>query len=402
MELLDALKDLGSGITADVVSGALTESDISSFSTALSAADKRKRHPNYERKLAEAAEIVEKALKHRHGAIILREAITTDEFSTYFGDVLDRALLARFQEWQPQFPAFLKTGTFGDLTRSKRMHQFRGGGEVLTKVGTLGPYPERGVADTSFSWTGSKYGADFRIAWETLLADDLGGLRDLPGVLAGAARAAESKFATELYVDSSGPHASLYTGGNGNIVTSNPVLSITALKTALTQMTGFTDPETGHPLMNRAKYLVVPPALELAALEILNSIMVQQAPVGATSASLPLPTVNVVARMGLELIVDPWIPIVATSNGSTSWFLFADPNAGPLGPGLAAAQFDRMRGMEAPLLLQKRADFTTLGGGADPRGPLDEMDAITYRVVHAFGGGQLFWQASMGSNGSGS
>jgi hypothetical protein len=331
---------------------------------------------------------------------MLREALKVSDFPTYFGDVLDRMVLARFSEWIPPFGTFMKQGTFRDLTRTSRQTQFRGGSEAIDRVGEFGPYPERGTTTTHFEWAGAKYGADFRISWETLLADDLGGLTDLPNVLASAARVAEARFAAQLYVDANGPHATLYTGLN--TVAVNPVLSIDSLEAAITMLHSFTDPVTGNPIFNDAAYLVVPPALQIEAMKILGTPNVIYTPSGSTATPTDRPNLNVLPSFGIVLVVDPFIPIIAsTANGNTSWFVFSNPTSGPLGPGLAAVQFDRLVGMGAPLLLQKRSDFTTIGGGADPRGPLDEVDSITYRVVHAFGGGQLFQQATVASDGSG-
>jgi len=401
--LLAQLQQLSSAITftsAEVDS--LTETDIGSLLNASAArASEKTKDKKYQRGVQWAAEIYEKALSHPFGAQIFQEAIRTDEFPTYFGDVLDRMLLARFSEWIPSLPAYVKRGTFRDLTRTDRKTQFRGGSEALGEVGEFGPYPERGVEQVHFGWSGSKFGADFRISWETLLADDLGGLSDLPSLLASAAIQARWRFITGLYMDTNGPHASLINAPNGNLVTSNPALSIGALKTAFSMMGTLVDPVTGNPLFNRPAYLVIPPHLEVTAMEILSATSVDVGQGGATDGIIR-PSVNIVTRFGLRVVIDPYMPIVSATNGDTSWLLFAEPVSGPLGPGLAACQFDTLRGMPAPLLLQRRPDFTTLGGGADPRGSLDEFDSITYRVVDAFGGGQLFYQAVVGSNGTGS
>jgi hypothetical protein len=400
--LVGMLQSISEGFSvASESTETLSPGSFSEISNLITRQKARQQNRAYQMKVLEAAQIFEKAVDHPYGHVILKEALKVSDFPTYFGDVLDRMVLARFSEWIPPFQTFMRQGTFRDLTRTSRKTQFRGGSEALGQVGELGPYPERGVESTQFEWRGAKYGADFRISWETLLADDLGGLRDLPGVLASAARVSEAQFAASLYVGTAGPHSTLFNGGNGNVVTGNPPLSITALKQAHTLMRKMTDPATGNPMANGPRYLVVPPALELTAMEILGATNVVYAPTGATTTPLQLPSINPIPSLGLTLVVDPYIPVIATSNEDTTWFLFADPNSGPLGPGLAAVEFDRLVGMSAPLLLQKRSDFTTIGGGADPRGPLDELDSVTYRVVHAFGGGQLFPQAAVASNGSG-
>lgn len=371
---------------------------LDEFDRAIASQERRQRSADYERRLGVAADILYEGMYGGpRGLTRFREALSTAEFPTYFGDVLDRMVLARFTEWIPPFERYLKIGTFSDLTRNKRRTQWRGGNQVLGRVGEFGPYPRRGQTPVDFEWMGFKYGADLGISWEAMLADDLNGLRDLPGVLASAARSSEAFEATSLHVDADGPHADLYSVGNGNLGTA--ALAIASLEGALTAMAGLTDPETGVPLFNRPRFLVVPPALEITARGIVESLQVTYAATAA--AATPLVTSNTVSKLGLEVIVNPWIPVVASNaNGDTSWFLFAEPNAGPLGPGIAAAEFDRLRGMERPLLLQRRAQFQTVGGGADPRGELSDLDAADFRVVHAMGGSRLFPQASWASNGT--
>lgn len=333
------------------------------------------------------------------GLRLAKEAHSTPEFPAIFGDILDRAVIARFTAWTPPFERFMRIGTFSDLTRDKLRRQQRGGNDELSEVGELSPYPARGVDFAEFQWKGAKFGADFSISWEAMLADNLGEFRNFPELLASAARISEGKFATRLYVDANGPHASLYTVGNGNVGTAP--LTIESLQAGVTAMQQLRDPGNEDiPIYNRPRYLVVPPALELVARAIVQSQGVTYA--ATANAATPLVTTNIVSQLGLEVIVDPNIPVIANNaNGDTSWFLFSDPNAGPLGPGLAAVEFDRLQGMEQPLVLQKRGEFVRVGGGDDPRGDLDVIDGATYRVVHAFGGARLFPQATYGSTGAG-
>lgn len=357
------------------------------------------RQRRLEAKTVQYVGVIREAMEGNRRALLwLQEAITTDDFPSVFGNVLDIAVYERFTAWVPPFERFVRVGDFTDLTRTKLRRQWRGGGDELGEVGELGPYPERGPSKVDFTWAGKKYGSDYSISWESMLADSLRELQDFPNVLAAAARYSEGLFVTRLYVGASGPNSSLYSVGQGNLGTAK--LDITALSAALTAMAVMRDPSNANiPIFNRPRYLVVPPALEIVARQIVNSTMVSYAATAGTA--IPLPTINPISQFGIEVIVDPNIPIVASSaNGNTSWFLFADPNAGPLGPGMAALEFDRLRGMTAPLLLQKRGEFMSIGGGNDPRGELDSRDAATYRVVHAFGGARLFYQATYASDGS--
>jgi hypothetical protein len=351
----------------------------------------------YQREMAMYEEIVLDAMHGTGGTLTraerrIREAMSLPEFDSYFGDILDRQVVSRFQMWEPSITQVASIGTFRDLSRNKRRSQFRGGNGALAPVQELSEYPERGQTLVDFTWSGQKYGADFQWSWELALSDDLNGLSDLPDVLASAARHSEGRFITELYVDSSGPHASLYSVANGNLGTA--ALSITALENAYAAMISQVDPgDASVPMQAIPAFLVVPPQLALTARKILASELQQQ-----QGSATPVPTRNIVSDLPLTLVVDPNIPLVASyANGETSWFLFANPNASSLGPGLPAIAFDRLMGMEAPLLLRKRGQFESLAGGADPRGALSANDATAIRVVHAFGGARMHPQATYGS-----
>jgi len=333
----------------------------------------------------------------RRGFNRFREALGTPEFDGYFGDVLQRVLLPSFQTWLPPIRQLVRTGTFNDLTRDKKMFQFEGGDQPLQRVGEFGPYPQRGRGNREFAWAAYKYGADYGISWETVLADDLNALRDLPGVMAAAARASEVLAITQLYVDTNGPHASLFSVPNGNL--GSAPLSVPALEEGLTAMAQHTNRTTNQPIFNRPRYLVVGPEEEINARRIVKSRVLTWA---GQQNGMPQGIDNVVSELNLEVIVNPWHKYVAGSNADGAWFLFSDPNAGPLGPGLAAIEFDTLRGAEQPILLRKRGQFTAIGGGPDPRGELSDVDTSDWRVVYPHGGGQLFYEAAYASTGAGS
>jgi hypothetical protein len=80
--------------------------------------------------------------------------------------------------------------------------------------------------------------------------------------------------------------------------------------------------------------------------------------------------------LGLQVHVDPYLPIVDTSgNRNGTWYVFADPSQG------AAIGYDRLRGAEAPEICMKQSDKMLVGGGA--MGPFAgdfETDNVAYRV----------------------
>jgi len=153
-------------------------------------------------------------------------------------------------------------------------------------------------------------------------------------------------------------------------------------------MMAFTD-ANGEPIMNRPKFLVVGPGLEFTARQILTSA-VKQWTEGAVGVPVPYPTANVVSQFGLQLVVDPYIPIYAPA-AVLSWFLFADPKD------IAAMEFDHLTGHERPEICMKSSDKVNIGGG-----PISAMDGdfatdnVFYRVRLVAGCNRLDYRATYG------
>jgi hypothetical protein len=101
----------------------------------------------------------------------------------------------------------------------------------------------------------------------------------------------------------------------------------------------------------------------------------------------------------VRLSVDPYIPIVASSsNGSTSWFLFANPNNGR-----PALEIGFLRGHESPEIFIKAPNAQRVGGGnVNPMDGDFDTDSIQYKVRHVLGGVTQDNKMSVASNGSGS
>ncbi|GAH72522.1 unnamed protein product, partial [marine sediment metagenome] len=121
-------------------------------------------------------------------------------------------------------------------------------------------------------------------------------------------------------------------------------------------MHSFRDRSLTIPIKNRPKYLVVPPELEFTARQILTSAMKMWLEhTEAIAPATPYPTTNVIAKYGLELIVDDWLPIVDETNGTRAWYLFAAPSD------IVAIEFDHLRGHERPEICMKASDKVTVG-----------------------------------------
>ncbi|MBU0598730.1 hypothetical protein KKF61_07160 [Patescibacteria group bacterium] len=322
---------------------------------------------------------------------MIKEAMTTSDFPYLFGDVLDRQVLAMYQATDPVWKKFCKLSTVNRIWPNIGGYRFRmsGGDEHLAEVGQKGEYLASTRAEARYILYVKKYGRQYDISWEAMINDDLGALKDTPKRFARAAARTEHRIATALYYH----NVVLATAGRGNL-TANP-LTIANLETALEWFAAQTD-VGGEPIANRARYLVVPPALELTARQILTSSSKMWLTGATDFAALPsvsYPTTNVVANYGLELVIDPYITVLGVAGGTPlsavgSWYLFSDPNE------LAAIECAHLSGHENPEIVMKASDKVSIGGGAmNPMSGDFATDNVFYRVRDVFGGITEDWRA---------
>jgi hypothetical protein len=346
--------------------------------------------------LVEAAEFVQQVQDGTRPLRHLEEAMTTSDFPILFGDILDRQLLGSYVATPSIWTSFAKRGSVRDF-RSKKLIAMDGAEGILDEVKEREGYPEDDLVASKDEYSVKKFGRRLDLSWETLINDDLDAFRDLPTRLGRAAKRSEDKFATSLYVDAAGPHASLYTVGYANKVTGNPALSIAGLQTAFLTLTNQRDAD-GMPIFIDAVTLVVPPALMVTAENILNAIQIEMTDQGG-SASQKLIAQNWM-KSKVNLVVDPWIPFIATSNQNTSWFLFANPNTGR-----NALEVGFLRGNEEPALYERLPNARRVGGSGTAMESFED-DSRAWRVRHVFGGARLTStggaKATVASNGSGS
>lgn len=362
---------------------------------------RRSQDPTYMARLTEAANFIADVYDGRLPMSRLEEAMTTSDFPLLFGDVLDRQLVAAYQQTPQVWRAYAKAGTVRDFRPASRF-AIDGANGQLERVAEKAPYPGAKLDEAKDTLQVHKFGKRLSFSWEDFVNDDLDALRDAPNQLAVGAINSEQRAVTELYVDSTGPHASLYDAAFSNVVTGNPALSIAALQTAFNVLAAQRDPE-GNPIVINAVTLVVPPALEVTARNILNATEIRVATGSGSTTTDQLVAANWMKNR-TTLVVDPWIPIVASSsNGNTSWFLFANPNQGR-----AALEFAHLRGHETPALFMKRSDAQLISGSAGPDGDMADFDTdgIQYKVRHVYGGSRLTntggAKFTVGSEGDGS
>ena len=346
------------------------------------------------RRLAEAITLYDNVLKGRKPMYYLQEAMTRSDFPLLFADILDRQLLGSYQETTPTWAAYAKRGVVNDFRTVKRF-AVDGAEGPLDPVEEMEEYKEGELSEDADTYSVRKYGRKLGLSWEALINDDLDALRDLPSRLARGARRTESRFATSLFVDENGPHASLYNGGFGNIVPGNPALSIEGLQEAFITLSRMVD-EDNEPIVLDVVTLVVPPALEVTAMNILNALQIEASSMGGSSDQVLI--AQNWMKNKVNLAVEPYIPHVAsTDNGDTSWWLFPQPSVGR-----PALEVGFLRGYEEPALYEKVPDARRVGGGEVLES--FDNDSRQWRVRHVFGGTRLVntggYRVTVASNGS--
>ncbi len=368
---------------------------------------RRQNTPQYQQGLTEALRLYDRVLRgNRYAALQFQESMSRSDFQYLFGDVLDRQLLAAYQDMPVRWDQVARRGRVRDFRVVKR-YTLDGGRGVLSEVKELAPYTSRTVTDGKYEYSVKKYGAQIPISWETVVNDDLDALGELPDTLGLAARRTEERFATSLYAGASGPNSTFYSTANKNVinstvlgqtVTANPALSIGALQLAMQVLAQQLDSD-GGPIYVESVVLEVPPALEVIANNIVNAVEILAATGGgAGTGNDQLRARNWMANR-LTVKVNPWLPVISsTANGNTSWYLHGAPRAGR-----PAMEVGFLIGHETPELWMKSSNAVRVGGGVvAPQEGDFEHDGIQYRVRHVLGGTLMDPKSSVASNGSGS
>lgn len=392
---LDVLPEVGSWRAAEAGTDTIYKGEGANLS-ALIRRRSRQANPNYPRLLLEAAELYRDVLRgSRRAALTFTEAMSTSDFQLLFGDIIDRQLLANYQLRQTQWRQVARRGTVRDFRTVKRFI-LNGGQAVLDEVKQTEEYDAAKLTDGDYTYAVKKFGRRLPLSWETLINDDLDAFRDLPQRLGAAAAMSEDKFWTTLFASSAGPNSTFFSSGNGNVVASNPTLSMSGLQAGMNTLAAQKDSD-GNPIYIEAMYLVVPPALEVTANNILNATELIAATGGGPGTGQDQLRVQNWMQNRVRPVVNPWLPIVDTTHGGTAWYLFADPGAGR-----PSMEVGFLMGHEQPELFQKSPNALRVGGGlAAPEDGSFETDTVDWKVRHVFGGTLMDPKVAVASNGSG-
>lgn len=330
-------------------------------------------NPKYNQGLAEAANLVADMVQSGSKLAVwkFQEAMTTSDFPIFFGDILDRQILASYAEAPYTYSQWAKVSEVSDFRPVKR-RWYDGGDGALLPVDEMGEYKEVKRSEGELSFSVKKFGARFDVSWEAIVDDDMGMITDQPARFGKAARRTEEREATKLLITDG-----FFSTSNDNLMTGLD-LTVQNLQKAIEKFSSKTDSE-GEPIMVGPAILMVPPALEVVANNILNAVEFMSWDGGQESFQMKT---NNWLKNKLKLVVNQYLPIIDKTNGSKAWYLLADPSAAR-----GAFEFSFLRGHRNPEVFMKSPNAVAVGGAA--AGALNgdfDHDAVGYKVRHVMGG----------------
>lgn len=334
-----------------------------------------------------AVKLIADVFSGAKSAAYLQMAMTTSDFPTIFGDTMDRMLVNGYKRWDRTYTQYTYISRLRDFRTAKRIDLY-GGDEGLEEVPEGGEYPQDALSERSYDITLAKYGRQLSITWEMAVNDDLGAFSRLPAVLGRAAAMAEHQFAVTLYAANATLYSTTHSVSGTNYSNKGTQdLDQANLETYIIQAAKNGIDEDLKPVMNAMKYLVVPPALQVTATKALTAVQ-----------STVTGTANVLAGT-LQIVVEPFLPVVDATNGHTGWYLFSD-----VSPESYAVEMAFLTGHEQPQLFEEISNAQAIGGGALHPQFNFQNDRKRYKVRHVYGGSHAnsigHWRYTFHSDGT--
>jgi hypothetical protein len=309
----------------------------------------------------------------------LKESGSTSDFPNILGNVMYRSLL----DWAGNVPdAWRQYAAIGDLSDFRPATRIIGyEAEDLLPVGEEGAYQDSKLADAAYTIQLGTYGRAFSINRNVIINDDLGYIKQQPKRFGRAAARSIAKFCAQTLLEANGPAfdgVALFNAGHSNLDTgAGSALSAQNLQKAITALSNQTLFNVYHTV--EARWLLIPPARQWTARQILNSAVIVAAGGDSAAGVLPVQIGNVNTLQGaLGIIIDPFL------TSATRYYVIADPADAPV---IDVAFLD---GKQTPDLLVERPTMVNLAGGDDDYEY--EFDLLRYKVRYDYGGApSLYW-----------
>jgi hypothetical protein len=271
---------------------------------------------------------------------VLQAAWSTHSISGILSATVNKFLLAGFDSVESAWRSISAVRAVNDF---KTLTSYRlNGGMKFEAVANGGELKHAATSDESRTISASTYGIMTSVTRTDLINDDLGALTAVPQRIGrGGALKLNDVFWTAFLDD-----ASFFTTARKNLMTSgttpaSAALSVSSLKNVVTTFRKLKDPD-GNPLAVTPRILLVPVDLEVAALEIMGSALIQS---GATTGQ---PERNVLAGR-YEVVASTYLTNV------TDHYLLASP------ADLPVMEVAFLNGVQSPVVETAEADFNVLG-----------------------------------------
>ncbi len=310
---------------------------------------------------------------------LLREAVTTSDFSVAFGDALYRRLQKAYKDdplndWR-QIVSSIENLT--DATNLYRIVRIGGYG-VLPTVNQGAPYQElTDPTELAENITPAKKGALAKFTWEDALADRLGVLRRVPTALGrSAARTVHELVWDQIDLNPTmADTVALFNAAHANY--STDVLSYTAVTDAIKRLRDQTEQNSAKKLGLNPAFLIVATEKENEAVEITDSAVKVSANEDSTVRSF-------VNKLGVKTFVTLGLGR-GGANNKYYWYIAASPrDAETIAVGF-------LGGRDRPdIFVQSPADTPTSGAAF-------EADAITFKIRLVVGARVADWRWIQGN-----
>lgn len=237
---------------------------------------------------------------------------STSDFPILLQSTGDRVLRKAYEQASAPFRAISRFRTARDFRPLTSVQLSEAPSLLEVKEG--GEYSHGSMAEALESYSLKTFGRIFGISRQALINDDLGAFLDVAARYGRAAAETENAEISKLVTGNVklADNKTLFHADHGNLGTAG-ALSETTLSEARKMMRKQKGLDGKTPVDARAKFLVVPAALETAAEKLLSTIY-------ATTTAETNPFSGM-----LELLIDPRLDAISES----AWYLFSDPSVLP-------------------------------------------------------------------------
>jgi len=273
---------------------------------------------------------------------ILRAAFSTVSLPGILSNVANKFLLQGFSAVEQVWRRVSSQSSVSDF---KAVTSYRLNGAMqFEEVGAAGQLKHATVGEESYTNQAKTYGIMFAITRQDQINDDLSAFTAVPQRIGrGGALKLNSVFWAEFLAD----HGTFFPTDNSKlnyISGADTTMGIPGLTAATTAFKRQVDAD-GLPLALMPRFVLVPPELEPAALEVYRSTTVNT---GGSSTKAQVANANIYANR-----YEPISSVYLTS--ALEWYMLADPNE------LAAIDVAFLNGNQQPTIETAETDFNTLG-----------------------------------------